>query len=158
MGFFRWPWFINTCAIFWCKKCCQLQPDVWKIYCVVKRCILTKNLEKLKKKRDLKGFKCMTVSLDVFGDFPRLSNILWMVSIWFESFHYFVNHSIISWIIPIFCESFQYFVNRSNILGIFPTFWEFFQYFVNHSNRFNHNSSIFESYLKHLELFDSLPL
>ena len=24
--------------------------------------------------------------------------------------------------------------------------------------RFNHNSSIFESYLKHLELFDSLPL
>ena len=23
-------------------------------------------------KRDLKGFKCMTVSLDVFEDFPRL--------------------------------------------------------------------------------------
>ena len=34
-------------------------------------------------KRDLKGFKCMTVSLDVFEDFPRL---FWDFSRLFERF------------------------------------------------------------------------
>ena len=55
------------------------------------------------KKRDLKGFKCMTVRLDVFGDIPRL-------------FQYFVNDSNILRKIQLFCESFNYFVNHFNML------------------------------------------
>ena len=54
-------------------------------------------------KRDLKGFKCMTVRLDVFGDTPRL-------------FQYFVKDSNILRKIPTLCESFEYFVNHSNML------------------------------------------
>ena len=93
------------------------------------------------KKRDLKGFKCMTVRLDVFGDIPRLfqyfvndSNILWMIPIFWEKFNYFVNHFNMLWVIPSYCELLQYIVNHSHILWIFPMFGESFQCIVNYSN------------------------
>ena len=38
------------------------------------------------KKRDLKGFKCMTVSLDVFEDFSRLFEMFGIVQIYLEYF------------------------------------------------------------------------
>ena len=92
-------------------------------------------------KRDLKGFKCMTVRLDVFGDIPRLfqyfvnvSNILWMIPIFWEKFNYFVNHFNMLWVIPSYCELLQYIVNHSHILWIFPMFGESFQCIVNYSN------------------------
>ena len=51
------------------------------------------NFANFKAKRDLKGFKCMTVRLDVFGDIPRL-------------FQYFENDANILRKIPILCELF----------------------------------------------------
>ena len=77
--------------------------------------LLKRKLKKVEK-RDFKGFKCMTMSLDVFGDFSRLSNVKDFMNIWIA------NHSNILWMIPIFYESFQYFVNYSNIYEEFINF------------------------------------
>ena len=117
-----------TTQIYWLQnfqqqeqKCIVQNKTQWvKIH--QKWLIIQKLLPFYNKKRDLKGFKCMTVSLDVFEDIPRLietsrisrlsnrKNFNFKFLIFCESFHYFANQSYILWIIPIyltipiFCE------------------------------------------------------
>ena len=59
-------------------------------------------------KRDLKGFKCMTVSLDVFEDIPRLIET--------SRISRLSNRKNFNFKFLIFCESFHYFANQSYIL------------------------------------------